>query len=117
MARSDNRRRSRSRRSSSSGGTITSANKTDPIEDAAASHGKLNAAGGAREKDMLEVVRSFENRNAAAEPGKVQLERGVAGLARSSQKRKHKGGRAGLPEDIGIEGGAARIFERIRGRM
>jgi len=72
---------------------------------------------GVREKDILEVVRSFENRNAAAEPGKVQLEREVAGLPRLSQKGKHKGGRARLPEDIGIEGGAARILERIRGRM
>ena len=66
---------------------------------------------------MLDVVRSFENRNTAAEPGKVQLERGVADLARPGQKRKHKGGRARLPEDIGIEGGAARIFERTRGRI
>jgi len=91
--------------------------QTDPIKDAAASHGKLNAANRSREKDMLEVVRIFENRNAAAEPSKVQLERGVAGLARPSQKRKHKGRRAKVPEDIGIEGGEARVLERIRGRM
>ncbi len=66
---------------------------------------------------MLEAVKPLENGNAAAEPRKVQLERGVAGLAWPSQKRKHKGRRARQPEDIGIEGGEARILERIRGRM
>ena len=91
--------------------------QTDPIEDAAASHDELNSARGVCEKDMLEAVRSVKNRNAAAELGKVQLDGGVAGLARPSQKRKHKGRRARLPEDIGIEGGEARILERIRGRM
>ena len=91
--------------------------KSNPIEDAAAAHRELNPARGVREKDMLYAVRGFESRNAAAELAKVQHERGVGDLPRLSQKRKHKGGWARLPEDIGIEGGAARIFERIGGRM
>ena len=91
--------------------------KSNPTENAVSTRYKLNAARGAREKDMLNAIRSFDNRNAALELGKVELGCMVAGLPWLSQEMQHEGGQAGLPEDIGIEGGAGWIFERIRGRM